>query len=91
MEDDQAEQAIRHGRQAVAELQLTAKAFVRLRQAMFEKIAASPLDAQPLRERLYLSVQILDGVRAALLEAVADGEHANYTTTLATNVGLRPN
>lgn len=91
MNDDQAEQAIRDGRQALAELQMTDKAFARLRQAMFEKIASSPLDAQPLRERLYLSVQILDGVRDALMEAVADGEHANYTTTLAANVGLRPN
>ena len=48
-----------------------------------DELLASPMAAEALRERLYLAVQVLDGVRRALHEAVSAGEVAQYRALLA--------
>lgn len=74
---------IRRAERAGRELAETAAAFERLRGAMVDELLASPVVETALRERLYLGVQVLDGVRRALHEAVSAGEMANYRLMLA--------
>jgi len=74
--------ALQGAERAAAELQQTEAAFARLRAAMVEELLASPVAQGALRETLYLGVQVLDGVRRALHEAVSAGEVANYRALL---------
>lgn len=68
---------------AKAELEHTEAAFDKVRAALLEAIASSAFDEADKRERLYLSVQILDGARTALI-AVASGESVDaYVKSLA--------
>ncbi|HWA60867.1 MAG TPA: hypothetical protein VG939_05805 [Caulobacteraceae bacterium] len=69
-------QEIARGRRARQEWAELEGAFARLRQAMMEEIIATPFAEAERRERLYLSCQVLDAVKAALLAAVGAGEAA---------------
>ncbi len=74
---------LRRAERSAAALTETGGAFDRLRAAMVEELLASAVAHQPLREKLYLAVQVLDGVRGALHEAVSAGEVADYRRLLA--------
>ncbi len=81
--DDTDRAALQSAERAATELRETEAAFGRLRAAMVEELLASPVAAEALREKLYLGVQVLDGVRRALHEAVGAGEVAQYRSLLA--------
>jgi hypothetical protein len=49
----------------------TERAFAAVRTAVVDRLLASPLEASRDRERLYLTVQVLDLVRARLRAIVA--------------------
>ena len=84
MTDDEFDRAaLNAAERAAGELLQTEAAFVRLRGAMIDELLASPVGAEGLREKLYLGVQVLDGVRRALHEAVSAGEVAQYRRLLA--------
>ena len=82
MTDDQDRVALRSAARAAAELEQTEAAFGRLRGAMVAELLASRVSQGALRETLYLGVQVLDGVRAALHEAVSAGDLADYRALL---------
>lgn len=82
MHDDPDRAALAAAEHAAGELQQTGAAFDRLRGAMIDELLASPVAQTVLREKLYLGVQVLDGVRRALHEAVSAGEVANYRALL---------
>lgn len=83
MSDMSAQDRLQRSRQAETELSLTGQAFVAVRSALLEAIAASPLDAQDARERLYLSIGLLEKVRDLLTECVNDGAVARNEIELA--------
>ena len=54
----------------------TDAAFGRVRQAMIERLVTSPVTAAEEREKLFLSVQVLDAVRKSLVDAIGLGSEA---------------
>jgi hypothetical protein len=82
-------ETLRVAERAATELTQTSAAFDRLRAAMVEELLASAVGNAAVREKLYLGVQVLDGVRRALQEAVSAGEVANYRVLLAEQGLLR--
>jgi hypothetical protein len=78
-EDDVAEVAI----QARGEWARLEGAFARTRDAIVTRLLASPLPDSDLRERLYLSVQVLDAVKTALLDDIASGEIEDLAARIA--------
>lgn len=70
----------RRAAQARIEMDETETAFTALRAAMLEEIATSSLAHQDKRERLYLGIQALDGVRKALRQLVDAGLVENTLT-----------
>jgi hypothetical protein len=76
---------------AQQELVETEAAFKGLRQAMFEEIAKTSPEQLRKRDFLIASVQILDAIRRALVQAVAAGQSANYHEIIAQQTTiLRP-
>lgn len=68
--------AIEAGQRARAELELTEAAFEKVRGLIVERLLATSIDQQGLREKLYLAAQTCDAVRRALADVVANGEIA---------------
>jgi Spy/CpxP family protein refolding chaperone len=68
---------------AKKELELTEGAYDRLRQAMVDKLFSTPIEAQALRERIYVAVQSMDTVREMLRQATFDEAAVNHETLLA--------
>ena len=85
MSDDQLTQTERltRGIQAETELQLTQRAFDATRTALLEAIAASNICDTALREQLYLSVGVLEKVRALLVDCINDGALARNEIEVA--------
>jgi hypothetical protein len=81
-DDDTDRAALQAAERSAVELSQTEAAFGRLRAAMVEELLASPVAADALREKLYLGVQVLDGVRRALHEAVGAGDVVRYRDLL---------
>lgn len=69
---DQGER-MRKGQQAEYELPLTRNALRAIRQHLLEAIAATAFEDQSGRERLYLSVQLLEPVEHMLISFITDG------------------
>jgi len=72
--------------QARREYPETKAAFARVRDAMVQQLFRTPLGGQAERERLYSSVQILDAVEKALIDAMGQGSEAidEFIKNLAT-------
>lgn len=71
------------GGRAGRELAETEDAFDKLRAAMIAEWASTRVDQTDTREKLFLAVQTLDAVRAALIKMVDAGEAANARLELA--------
>lgn len=85
---------ISRGNQAATELERTTEAFAVVRQRLLEAIAATSMDQSEARERLYLSVCLLEPVRAALIEAVNNGiaaAHAQHIEAIMHSGAERAN
>lgn len=76
--------ADRRGRAAKAKVELseTEAAFAMMRAKSFELIAASKPNEADFRERLYVTVQVIDALRKHLSEIVDDGRIEEYEQTL---------
>jgi hypothetical protein len=70
--------AAARGAQAEMELRETEKAFESLRLGLFETIAGSGMEQSVLREKCYLAVFILDGVKQLLLTTAASKAVADH-------------
>lgn len=79
---DHSQRLARAGR-AKAELAETDAAYEKLKAALVEKLLATPLERQDLRERIYMAINAGDQMRAMLRDAVADGEMVNHEILLA--------
>lgn len=77
---------VQRGNQAQAELSITRQAFAAVRQSILEAIATSPLSAQDDRERLYLSIGLLEKVQSLLTDCVNDGVLALNEVDVATHL-----
>lgn len=78
---------ISRGRQAATELERTQEAFDAVRRTLLEAIATTALDNVAGRERLYLSVCLLEPVRAMLIAAVTNGVAAEHEQHAAQIMG----
>lgn len=65
--------AIAKGHAAARELEQTEEAFAAVRQALLEEAAIAKIEDVLRREKLILSVQVLDGVKQALFTVVSAG------------------
>lgn len=66
------------GAQAEMELRETEKAFDSLRQGFLETIAKSGMEEAPLREKCYLGVTVIDGVKALLIAVAGNKAIAQH-------------
>lgn len=82
---------ISRGRQASIELERTDAAFDQVRQFLMEAIANTSFNEMDVRERLYLSLQVLGPVRDMLVTAVNDGVAAEHQEQAARIMGQRAN
>jgi len=74
--------AAARGARAEHELRETSKAFESLRQGLFETIAKSGMTETELREKCYLALMILDGVKSLLTATAGDKAIAEYSQTI---------
>jgi hypothetical protein len=70
MSDDQ---AVASGHRAKLEMEQTAAAFERVRQATLKALINSKAGEEAVRERLIVTCQILDAVQSALQDVVNNG------------------
>lgn len=70
MSDDQ---AVAAGHRATLEMEQTAAAFERVRQATLKALINSKAGEEAVRERLIVTCQILDAVQSALQDVVNNG------------------
>lgn len=68
--------AIRDGHRAESELRQTEAAFAAVQKAAVDALIRTSSGEQDKRERLIVTCQIIDAVRAALIQTVANGQHA---------------
>lgn len=76
------EQIIRKAARAGIEYAETAEAFAGIRAEMVARWATSTLGEAVLRERLFLSVQIVDAVQKALLSTIDNGKVAKHSAEM---------
>ena len=55
------------------ELEQTSEAFAALRQSMIDELIATPVQRALEREKLYLGINALDAVKAALMAVIDSG------------------
>jgi len=68
--------AIAKGHAAARELEQTEAAFAAVRQGLLEKAAATPITDALMREKLILSVQVLEAVKQAVQSVIDTGKVA---------------
>lgn len=85
--DQRAEAAA--GREAKNALALVGAHMDRLRAVALEQIISSHPEHVALRERMIVTAQIIDGVRAALEKSVLAGDNAQHSLAMAETVGFR--
>ena len=77
------EHAAMRGRQAASELRETEAAFEAVRSGLIEAWASSTLGDSEFREKAFLSVQILDAVKAALITTATGAAMAENDQLIA--------
>lgn len=83
---------ISRGRQASNELARTQEAADDVRQMLMEAIAKTTFEQAEARERLYLSIQLIEPILDMLRLAVNDGAAAEHSEQVSKIMGLeRPN
>lgn len=65
---------IARSRQAAQELREMAGAFDEVRAATVNKLLSSPIQDTAIREKLYLAVQVIDAVRAVMMDVAQTGD-----------------
>jgi len=82
---------IQRGRAAEGELRELGDAFEQVRYGLLEAIAQSKQGQADVRERLYLSVQVLDEVKALLVQTAAGAQMAEHSEAMQRIMNAAPN
>jgi hypothetical protein len=82
------EEALAIGRQAALELPQTELAFEGLEREMFEEMLLTAVEQVDKREKLFMAIRSLRGLKKALVRAARAAEVANYRAILAEETSL---